>query len=386
MDSQFSYKDIQTNLTVGQALRKLGGAWITENEQGQRFLTPPENLLTRIEQVLEKYKDDAPDEEPDFEFEFTALTISQIASKCIRRNIKLSDMILTVSNKVFYDRSWGANPNGAFIEVSRPQAADPTAEFNAMHYLDVQKYIPDWTITLNNLKRLGQDRLYTEDMMKTCLLRLINRFIPDQSQLIENKTSNQIAKMLLKLDSRVDKMTHYRQQLFAAHRLLGEALQGAMTRFQNLLDIVYPPGEVGHASTRSEMFKTAITSFLPDCVAVPLTAEMQRRSYKGKALTFQDICSRAYKASNELMTEVAIPLQFGRNIGQDSATKLIQFNSIQTVNRPILKPKQTVVNDYNRMYHMGFPLYTSPCYPNFPPPPLEARGQMGPAHGANHPL
>jgi hypothetical protein len=93
-------------------------------------------------------------------------------------------MILTVSNKVFYNRSWGANPNGAFIEVSRPEAADPTAKFNAMHSLDVQKYIPDWTITLNNLKRLGQERLYTEEMMKTCLLRLVNRFIPDQSQLI----------------------------------------------------------------------------------------------------------------------------------------------------------------------------------------------------------
>jgi hypothetical protein len=223
-------------------------------------------------------------------------------------------------------------------------------------------------------------------MMKTCLLRLVNRFIPDQSQLIEDKTSNQIAKMLLKLDSRVDKLTHYRQQLFAAHRLPGEPLQGAMTRFQNLLHLVYPASEAGHASTRAEMLKTAIFSFLPDCVAVPLTAEMQRRSFKGKALTFQEICSRAYKASKELMTETAIPLQFGRNIGQDSAAKLIQFNSIQAVNGPILRPKQTVVNDYNRMYHTGFPLYTSPCYPNFPPPPLEARGQMGPAHGANHPL
>jgi hypothetical protein len=192
--------------------------------------------------------------------------------------------------------------------------------------------------------------------------------------------------MLLKLDSRVDKMTHYRQQLFAAHRLPGETLQGAMTRFQNLLDIVYPSCEVGHASTRAEMLKTAIISFLPNCVAVPLTAEMKRRPYKGKALTFQEICSRAYKDSNKLMTEVAIPLQFGRNIGEDSAAKLIQFNSIQTVNRPILKPKQTVVNDYNRMYHTGFPLYTSPCYPNFPPPQLEARGQMGPAHSANHSL
>jgi hypothetical protein len=192
--------------------------------------------------------------------------------------------------------------------------------------------------------------------------------------------------MLLKLDSRVDKLAHYRQQLFAAHRLPGEPLQGAMTRFQNLLVMVYPASKAGHASTRAEMLKTAIISFLPDCVAVPLTAEMQKRSFKGKALTFQEICSRAYKASKELMSETAIPLQFGRNIGQDSAAKLVQFNSIQAVNGPVLRPKQTVVNDYNRMYHTGFPLYTSPCYPNFPPPPPEARGQMGPAHGANHPL
>jgi hypothetical protein len=38
------------------------------------------------------------------------------------------------------------------------------------------------------------------------------------------------------------------------------------------------------------------------------------------------------------------------------------------------------------MYHTGSPLYTSPWYTNFPPPPLEARGQTGPAHSANHPL
>jgi hypothetical protein len=143
MDSQFSYEDTQIDLTVDQALCKLGGAWITENEQGQRFLTPQENLLTRIEQVLNKYKDDASDEEPDFKFEFTAMTISQIASECIRRNIRLSDITLTVSNKVFCRRSWGANPNGAFIQVSRPEAADPVAEYNAMHYIDVQKYVPD---------------------------------------------------------------------------------------------------------------------------------------------------------------------------------------------------------------------------------------------------
>jgi hypothetical protein len=143
MDSQFSYKDTQIDLTVGQAILELGEAWITENEQVQRFLTPQADLLTRIEQVLNKYKEDSPDQEPDFEFKFDAMTVSDIASECIMRNVRFLNMTQTVSNKVFYDRSWNENPNSKFVKVSRPEAADPMAEYNALHYIDGQKYVPD---------------------------------------------------------------------------------------------------------------------------------------------------------------------------------------------------------------------------------------------------
>jgi hypothetical protein len=57
-------------------------------------------------------------------------------------------------------------------------------------------------------------------MMKACLLRLVERFIPNQSKLLQEKTANEIARTLLKMDSRVDKMSHYRQALFAACRLM----------------------------------------------------------------------------------------------------------------------------------------------------------------------
>jgi hypothetical protein len=50
-------------------------------------------------------------------------------------------MTQTVSNKVFYNRSWGENPVGEFVKVSRPEAADPVAEYNALHYIDEQKYV-----------------------------------------------------------------------------------------------------------------------------------------------------------------------------------------------------------------------------------------------------
>jgi hypothetical protein len=134
------------------------------------------------------------------------------------------------------------------------------------------------------------------------------------------------------------------------------------------------------------MLKTSIISFVPDCIATPLLAEIHRASRKGKALKFQQICSRAYKASSDLMTETAIPLYFSRNIGQNSAAKLVQFNSIQTAAHPIIRPKKTVVKDNNRMYHTGFPLYTSPCYPSFPLPLPEARGQLGQLQGPRNPL
>jgi hypothetical protein len=70
------------------------------------------------------------------------------------------------------------------------------------------------------------------------------------------------------------------------------------------------------------MLITAIILFV-------LIEEIHRAYRKGKALPFQQICSRAYKASSDLMTKTAIPLYFARNIGQDSAAKSIQFNIIQ---------------------------------------------------------
>jgi hypothetical protein len=86
------------------------------------------------------------------------------------------------------------------------------------------------------------------DMMKACLLRLVNSFIPDQSKLSEDKTVNEIAQTLLSMNQTVHKMSHYRQALFAASRLPGEDLRPAMTRCTNLLDKVYPAKNAAYAA------------------------------------------------------------------------------------------------------------------------------------------
>ena len=58
----------------------------------------------------------------------------------------------------------------------------------------------DWKTSLIYLKRLGIDRRYTEQMMHGCLIRIINKFMPEQTMLIRPKTSNEIAHFLLQLD------------------------------------------------------------------------------------------------------------------------------------------------------------------------------------------
>jgi hypothetical protein len=43
----------------------------------------------------------------------------------------------------------------------------------------------DWELSLEKLKQLGHDMVYTEDMMRACLLRLVNRQVVD---ILESKT------------------------------------------------------------------------------------------------------------------------------------------------------------------------------------------------------
>jgi hypothetical protein len=147
-------------------------------------------------------------------------------------------------------------PNGEFVEVSRPEAADPVTEFSVLQFINGDKTLPDWSASLANLKELGKDRVYTMGMMKACLLRLVNRFISNQSKLLQEKTANEIAKMLLNMDPHVDKISHYRQALFAACRLPGEDLPPAMTRFENLLNQVYPAAKAANAAIRIENRQT----------------------------------------------------------------------------------------------------------------------------------
>jgi hypothetical protein len=76
----------------------------------------------------------------------------------------------------------------------------------------------------------------------------------------------------------------------------GEDLLPAMTRFENLLNQVYPAANEANAAIRIDMLKTAIISFLLDKIAIPLLADIRKSAKFLHHLTYEDICKRAYNA------------------------------------------------------------------------------------------
>ena len=95
-------------------------------------------------------------------------------------------------NKLYYNEGYNEQ-NPRWVEMSRPEASDVQQEFSELIYLDMRNLVVDWRTSLDNLKRLSTDRRYTEQMMHACLLRMINKFLPEQTMLQKPNTSNQIA-------------------------------------------------------------------------------------------------------------------------------------------------------------------------------------------------
>jgi hypothetical protein len=212
--------------------------------------------------------------------------------------------------------------------MTRPEASDPVQEHSEIIFLDKANSVIDWRSSLDNLKRLSTERTYTTDMMKACLLKIVSKYVPDQHKLLSDKTPNQIAEFLLRLDSKIDKMGYYRSRIFAASRLPSEDLQSALVKITNLLDTVYPPADAANTPHRESILKIAILSFLPDEISVPLLADMQAAAQKCKALTYDQVRELAFAAEAHSLIKPTATLQFGRPIGSSPSPTYFQLNSM----------------------------------------------------------
>ena len=298
--------------------------------QAARIQINPDEVLQRLQQVHGADTPAAPPD-PTFDFELTGRTIKDVEAYCTENHLNLAAMTMSRGQKLYYNDRYDPH-NQNWVELSRPESTDYKQEFSELVYVDPSNKVVDWTESLANLKRMGKLRNYSKDMMQTALIRLANQFIPEEAIFLKDYTENQIAVYLLKIDTRTDKRQYARKKMFQFSRSPMESLQAALTRFTCLVDKAYPveADNLELASIREATIKTAIISFSPDEIAVPLLAEIKRRADKLNPLSYEELKFIAIDGDEKNGRVVSMPLQFGRQISQPVAQPAVQLNSIRT--------------------------------------------------------
>jgi hypothetical protein len=186
--------------------------------------------------------------------------------------------------------------------------------------------------------------------------------------LLEDKTANEIAQFLLKLDGKIDKISYYRNQIFTFCPKPSEDLQSALARLSNMLDKVYPVSKVDNLPHRDSILKVAVLSFLPDQLSVPLMSEIQKAATKCQSLSYEQILKLASAAEKQSMLKPTGPLQFGRAIGSSPSPSYMQLNSIFTEAAVFSTMRKR--NELTADLSDSYPNYMSPSYSMPPYNPL----------------
>jgi hypothetical protein len=222
-----------------------------------------------------------------------------------------------------------------YVEISRPEASDLPSEVAACRFLDGAKKVIDWALSLPSLKQLAQQRLYTEAMARQALHRLVSIYTPEHAHLVSDMTANETANYLLSTETNRDKTSYRRKELFELTRKPDMDLRAPLTIARKLIDMIFPANRPEMAMQRSAAWRTAIISFLPDEIAVPLSDRLKIANEKCRPISDEELEAMAYQAEEAYRKPLIFPLKYNRNVGSLPATSMIQFNSMQIGNAGI---------------------------------------------------
>ena len=291
--------------------------------------TPLHTLMGKL-----RVGEEVPPENFDFELG-QHMTVAQALQQITDARANISNNLVSAAGRVMYNRTLDRN-DPIWVELSRPEAADHGLEIQSCHFLNQERTVIDWKLSLPELKRLAQERLYTPAMMQTSLLLLVDKFCKEHKDLVHDLGANEIANYLLSMEKNRDKSTYRRQELLKLTRQPGQELKAPLLMAFKLIDQIYPADRPELAAQRSLARRTAIVSFLPDQLALPLTHRIRRAMETCTPLMDETILRMAVEAEEASRIMLTEPLQFGRQIGPMPAANHIQFNSIQAGNVPVL--------------------------------------------------
>jgi hypothetical protein len=242
-------------------------------------------------------------------------------------------MLITAGQRLFFNTA--LQQPATYVEISRPEASDLPSEIAACHFLDGAKKVIDWALSLPSLKTLAQERLYTEAMARQALHRLVSLYTPEHAHLVSDMTANETANYLLSTETNRDKTAYRRKELFELTRKPDMDLRAPLTTARRLIDKIFPANRPEMAMQRSAAWRTAIISFLPDEIAVPLSDRLKIANEKCRPISDEELEAMAYQAEEAYRKPLIFPLKYNRNVGSLPATSMIQFNSMQIGNAGI---------------------------------------------------
>jgi hypothetical protein len=321
-----------------QDVADLFGELRDPDDPQQRLL--PVEPGTPLHNFMQKLRTEATPA-PNFDFELgEPITVEQAANRCAERRlngarapVNLPDMLVTAGQRLFFNTAM--QQPATYVEISRPEASDLPSEVAACHFLDGAKKIIDWAHSLPSLKRLAQERLYTETMARHALHRLVSIYTPEHSHLVSDMTANEMANYLLSTETNRDKTAYRRKELFELTRKPDMDLRAPLTTARRLIDMIFPANRPEMAMQRSAAWRTAIISFLPDEIAVPISDRLKIANEKCRPISDEELEAMAYQAEEAYKRPLTFPLKYNRNVGSLPATSMIQFNSMQIGNAAI---------------------------------------------------
>jgi hypothetical protein len=278
---------------------------------------------------------------PNFDFELgNPITVQDAANRCADRRVNgqrapvnLPDMLVTAGQRLFFNTA--LQQPATYVEISRPEVSDLPSEVAACRFLDGAKKVIDWALSLPSLKQLAQQRLYTEAMARQALHRLVSIYTPEHAHLVSDMNANETANYLLSTEINRDKTAYRRKELFELTRKPDMDLRAPLTIARKLIDMIFPANRPEMAMQRSAAWRTAIISFLPDEIAVPLSDRLKIANEKCTPISDEELEAMAYQAEEAYRKPLIFPLKYNRNVGSLPATSMIQFNSMQIGNAGI---------------------------------------------------
>ncbi len=321
-----------------QDVAELFGALRNPDDPQERLL--PVEPGTPLHNFMQKLRiEETP--APNFDFELgNPITVQNAANRCADRRVNgqrapvnLPDMLVTAGQRLFFNTAM--QQPATYVEISRPEASDLPSEVAACRFLDGAKKVIDWALSLPSLKQLAQQRLYTEAMARQALHRLVSIYTPEHAHLVSDMNANETANYLLSTEINRDKTAYRRKELFELTRKPDMDLRAPLTIARKLIDMIFPANRPEMAMQRSAAWRTAIISFLPDEIAVPLSDRLKIANEKCRPISDEELEAMAYQAEEAYRKPLVFPLKYNRNVGSLPATSMIQFNSMQIGNAGI---------------------------------------------------